>query len=87
MKDASPPDGQPGTIICNPPYGDRIGDEKELVGLYRKLGEVFTAHWSGWRAFVFTGNDWLARKVGLKVKSSVPFFNGRIPCKLWEFAP
>ena len=85
VRDARPPEGLPGVVICNPPYGERIGDEKELVGLYRLLGEVFAAHWSGWRAFVFTGNDRLARKVGLPVKGSVPFFNGKIPCRLWEF--
>ena len=27
----------------------------------------------------------LARKVGLPVRGSVPFFNGKIPCRLWEF--
>ena len=36
-----PPDGPPGILLCNPPYGERIGEEKELVGLYRALGEVY----------------------------------------------
>jgi putative N6-adenine-specific DNA methylase len=85
VKDARPPAGPPGIVIANPPYGERIGDEKELVGLYRGLGETVRDHWPSWRLCVFTGNDWLARKVGLKVKSSVPFYNGRIPCRLWEF--
>src|SRR4051812_25684313 len=85
VKDARPPAGPPGAVICNPPYGERLGDEKELVGLYRKLGDVVAAHWPGWRLFVFTGNDWLARKVGLRVRGSVPFFNGKIPCRLWEY--
>jgi putative N6-adenine-specific DNA methylase len=85
-KDARPPkDAPPGVLICNPPYGERIGDEKEWVPLYRMLGDVFAKHWAGWRAFVFTSNDRLARKVALKVKSSVPFFNGKLACKLWEF--
>lgn len=75
----------PGTIICNPPYGERLGDEKELVGLYRKLGDVAHVHFPGWRLLVFTSNDWLARKVGLKVQSSMPFFNGKLPCRLWEY--
>ena len=74
-----------GTLICNPPYGERIGDEKELVPLYRKLGETVAAHWPGWRLLVFTGNDWLARKIPLKSRRSTPFFNGRIPCRLWQF--
>ncbi len=82
---ARPPDGPPGSLICNPPYGERIGDEQEWVSLYRMLGDMCATHWKGWRLFVFTGNDWLARKVGLKVKAAIPFFNGKIPCQLWEF--
>src|SRR5205085_10367687 len=41
VKDFTPPPGPPGTILCNPPYGERIGEEKDLKGLYRTLGEVF----------------------------------------------
>ena len=94
VKDARPPvssggtglqTGVPGMVICNPPYGERIGDEKELIGLYRALGAAFGTHWRGWRVLVFTGNDMLARKIGLRVRHSTPFFNGRIPCRLWEF--
>ncbi|MBY0513046.1 MAG: RNA methyltransferase [Gemmataceae bacterium] len=85
VAEARPPDGPPGLAICNPPYGERIGDERELVGLYRTLGDVFGTHWRGWRLVVFTGNDRLARAVGLPVRGSTPFFNGKIPCRLWEF--
>ncbi|MBX9579655.1 MAG: RNA methyltransferase [Gemmataceae bacterium] len=83
--DARPPAGPPGTVVCNPPYGERLGDERELAGLYRTLGEVFGRHWRGWRVLVFTGNEWLARQVGLPVVAADPFFNGKIPCRLWEF--
>ena len=85
LGDARPFSEQPGTIICNPPYGERLGEEKELVGLYRKIGDTARNHFPGWRLLVFTSNDWLARKVGLKVKHNTPFFNGALPCRLWEF--
>lgn len=85
LGDARPPEGPAGTIICNPPYGERLGDEKELVGLYRKIGDTARDRFPGWRLLVFTSNDWLARKVGLKVKRSTPFFNGKLACRLWEF--
>jgi putative N6-adenine-specific DNA methylase len=78
---------RPGIVICNPPYGERIGEEKEWVPLYAKLGEVIGEHWPGWRLFVFTSNDRLARKVRLPVRSHVPFFNGKLQCQLWEFGP
>jgi putative N6-adenine-specific DNA methylase len=83
---ARPPDGKPGLVMVNPPYGERIGDEKELVSLYRTFGTTVRDHWPGWRACLFTSNDWLASQVPLKVKKKTPFFNGALACKLWEFA-
>ncbi|MCI0704074.1 MAG: THUMP domain-containing protein [Planctomycetia bacterium] len=85
VKDARPPGDTPGTIICNPPYGERIGEEEELIRLYRRIGDSVSAHWPGWRLFVFTSNDMLAKKVGLKVLQRVPFFNGSLQCHLWEY--
>lgn len=80
-----PPAGPPGTIICNPPYGERIGEELDLRGLYRTLGEVFKKRCAGWRAFVFTGNASLARLIGLAPAEEVPLFNGKIPCRLIRY--
>ena len=86
LKDARPPEGsQPGWIIVNPPYGERLGEEEELIPLYRSLGERTAEHWPGWKLAVFTSNDFLARKVNLPLLRRSPFFNGAIPCHLWEF--
>jgi putative N6-adenine-specific DNA methylase len=83
---ARPPAGSPpGVVIVNPPYGERIGEEKEWVPLYAKLGEVVGTHWPGWRLFVFTSNDRLARKVGLPTRGRIPFYNGKLQCHLWEY--
>ena len=84
LVDARPPEGPPGVLICNPPYGERLGEEKDLYGLYRAIGDM-ARHWSGWKVFVFTSNDRLARGIGLKPKSRTPFFNGKLPCHLWRF--
>jgi len=75
----------PGLLLCNPPYGERLGDEEELVPLYRMMGETFAAHWPFWKLALFTSNDRLAKEVGLPVKRKTDFFNGSLACKLWEF--
>lgn len=85
LSDFEPPDGPPGVILCNPPYGERIGEEKELVPLYQMLGKVFKERCQGWLAFVFTGNGRLARRIGLEPASRTHLFNGRIPCQLLRF--
>lgn len=83
--DFRPPEGPPGVILCNPPYGERIGEEKDLRVLYRTLGEVFQSHCSGWQAYVFTSNNNLAKQIGLEPTDQTPLFNGKIPCKLLHY--
>jgi putative N6-adenine-specific DNA methylase len=80
-----PTPGPLGTMVCNPPYGERIGEEKELRSLYRTLGEVFRDRCSGWSVFVFTGNASLARCIGIPPTSQISLFNGKIPCRLLHF--
>jgi putative N6-adenine-specific DNA methylase len=86
VRDFRPPDGPPGTILCNPPYGERIGEEKELKGLYRDLGQVLRERCGGWTACVFTGNPRLAAAIGLEPAEQVPLFNGKIPCRLLKYS-
>ena len=74
-----------GVIICNPPYGERIGDVKELGDLYKLLGDVFKQSFKGWTAFVLTGNKELAKRVGLKASRRIPVYNGSIPCTLLKY--
>jgi putative N6-adenine-specific DNA methylase len=85
VADVRPPDGPPGILMCNPPYGERIGEEKELRGLYRTLGAVLGDYFRGWKAFVFSGNGALARQIGLPVAQRWPLFNGKIRCELLRY--
>src|SRR5262249_37563208 len=85
VRDFRPPEGRPpGVILCNPPYGERLGEEKQLLGLYTTLSEVF-GRCPGWTAWVFTGNPRLAAAIGLTPAEEVPLFNGKIPCRLLRF--
>src|SRR5260370_9273965 len=80
-----PPSGPTGKIVCNPPYGERIGEEKELRTLYRTLGEVLRERCAGWSSFVFTGNANLARSIEMPPAAQIPLFNGKIPCRLLRY--
>jgi putative N6-adenine-specific DNA methylase len=74
-----------GVIICNPPYGERIGDAKELGDFYKLLGDVFKQRFKGWTAFVLTGNKELAKRVGLKASRRIPVYNGALACTLLKY--
>jgi putative N6-adenine-specific DNA methylase len=59
------PAGQPGLVIVNPPYGDRIGDKKALHALYRTLGQGLRQNFSGWRVALITSETQLAKATAL----------------------
>lgn len=81
----SPDHGQPGLMICNPPYGERLGDEASLLYLYQHLGERMRGQLQGWQAGVFTGAPQLCKRMGIRSQKQYAFFNGAIPCKLLMF--
>jgi len=79
-----PPSTQ-GTLICNPPYGERIGEEAKLEAFYGKIGDTLKQNWKGWTAWVFTGNLALAKRIGLKPSRRIVLFNGPIECRLLKY--
>lgn len=74
-----------GTLICNPPYGERLGDQEKLAPFYQQIGDNLKQHWTGWTAWVFTGNLQLAKRIGLKPSKRIVLFNGPIECRLLKF--
>jgi len=79
------PSGEPGLLVCNPPYGERIGADSELPSLYADLGRVLREEFGGWQAAVLTGNPPFARHLGVHAKRSHRVFNGPIECRLLRF--
>ena len=75
----------PGVVVVNPEYGMRLGDEANLVDTYRGIGSFFKQKCRGYRSGVFTANTNLAGQIGLKAKRKIPFFNGKIECRLYEY--
>ncbi|WP_026147555.1 THUMP domain-containing class I SAM-dependent RNA methyltransferase [Limimaricola hongkongensis] len=67
VSDAAPPDGPPGLVIVNPPYGGRIGNKKLLYGLHGALGDTLRRNFRGWRVGIVTSEAGLARATGLPV--------------------
>ncbi|MBF0279107.1 MAG: bifunctional 23S rRNA (guanine(2069)-N(7))-methyltransferase RlmK/23S rRNA (guanine(2445)-N(2))-methyltransferase RlmL [SAR324 cluster bacterium] len=88
LADCVPPSkarSQPGLVIVNPPYGERLGKVYELKSLYAALGKQLKTQFSGWRAGMLTGNPDLGKSMGLRAVQKRAFFNGTIPCELLQF--
>jgi putative N6-adenine-specific DNA methylase len=74
-----------GVVVLNPEYGERLGEIEELKEVYRGIGDFFKKKCLGYKGYIFTGNLDLAKKVGLKTKRRIPFFNSNIECRLLEY--
>ncbi|MNM54961.1 bifunctional 23S rRNA (guanine(2069)-N(7))-methyltransferase RlmK/23S rRNA (guanine(2445)-N(2))-methyltransferase RlmL [Pseudomonas alkylphenolica] len=77
-----PDQNQKGLVICNPPYGERLGDEASLLYLYQNLGERLRQSCLNWEAAVFTGAPDLGKRMGIRSHKQYAFWNGALPCKL-----
>ncbi|MFC2123400.1 class I SAM-dependent RNA methyltransferase [Bacteroidota bacterium] len=78
------PDGK-GIVIMNPEYGERMGEVENLTDTYREVGDFFKNRCSGYTGYIFTGNQKLAKNVGLRTSRKIPFMNGNIECRLLEY--
>ena len=70
-----------GFLICNPPYGKRIGDENELPNLYKQLGQYCKEKASGWELWLLNGNPKLSKYLGMKASQRFQVNNGSIDCR------
>ncbi len=72
-------------VMVNPEYGRRMGEIKQLAGVYQGIGDFFKQKCSGYSGYLFTGNLDLAKQVGLRTTRRLTFFNGEIECRLLEY--
>ena len=70
-----------GLIICNPPYGKKLGDENSLINLYEKMGCFLKTNFSGWEFWLLSGNQKLTKYLKMKSSLKIPVSNGGIDCR------
>ena len=70
--------------VCNPPYGIRIGEEKDMGPLYRDLGDFLQGRLQGGRAGIYTVNHDAAPEFGANTADSVPLLNGSLEGRLYR---
>lgn len=85
VSDLIPPQGPPGLVIVNPPYGARIGEKKNLAALYRALGQTLLERFAGWRVGILTSEASLAKAAGLPFEPpSAPIAHGGLKVFLFR---
>ena len=91
----NPPTDQPGVMLLNPPYGERIeaagvaGRQRAITegdgDFFLQLAQHWRGHYSGWTAWILTPDLKLPGRMRLKENRRVPLWNGPIECRLFRF--
>ena len=80
FRDLHLPEG-PGTLVCNPPYGERLGADQDLEALYSDLGAMVKTQCSGWDFWLLSGNPGITGSLRMKASRRIPINNGGIDCR------
>ena len=70
-----------GLIVCNPPYGKKLGNENDLIFLYEQMGNFLKKNFSGWEFWLLSGNANLTKYLKMKSSMKIPVSNGGINCR------
>ena len=73
-----------GTVVCNPPYGERLMTPEEAARLYRDMGRAF-ANLAPWQIYIITSHPEFERCYGCRADKVRKLYNGMIPCSLYQY--
>ena len=76
---------EPGIMIANPPYGERLSELDELAVFYPQLGSALKRNFAGWNCYFLTADMRLPKLMRLTPSKKTPLYNGAIECRVFEF--
>ncbi|KMD17798.1 ribosomal RNA large subunit methyltransferase K/L [Klebsiella pneumoniae] len=74
------PKGPYGTVISNPPYGERLESEPALIALHSLLGRIMKSQFGGWNLSVFSASPELLSCLQLRADKQFKAKNGPLDC-------
>ncbi len=81
LRDTEQAPAAEGVLIANPPYGVRLEELDALAEFYPELGNVLKQQFSGWRAWLLTGDLRLPKLIRLTPSRRLPIYNGALDCR------
>ena len=72
-------------IVCNPPYGIRLGEKEKLGAFYKQLGDFLKQRCQGSTAFIYFGEREFLKRIGLRPAWKKPLVNGALDGRLAKF--
>lgn len=74
-----------GTIVCNPPYGERLMDKESAYKLYRDMGNAFGYSVPNWQLYIISSDADFQKHFGRRADKARKMYNGMIKCELFQF--
>ena len=74
-----------GKIICNPPYGIRLEEQRSTHAMYATMGKVFAAQFPKWDYYILTANDQFEIHFNADATKKRKLFNGNLRCDLYQY--
>lgn len=84
FENLKPPKNEPGIIVMNPPYGERIRPN-DIIGLYRSIGDALKQSFTGYNAWIISSDQMAIKFIGLKPTEKYIVWNGPLECKYEKF--
>lgn len=92
-QEVKPPSDEPGILLTNPPYGERIGVRGDSTiepddmakAFFSAFSTTLKQRFAGWKVFLFTADLGVPKLLRLKESRKTPFFNGALECRLFRF--
>ena len=76
--------GRRGTIVCNPPYGERLSDTVQTERLYREMGQAFSKL-DRWQIYILCESETFERLYGRRADKVRRLYNGMLRCRYYQF--
>jgi putative N6-adenine-specific DNA methylase len=80
----SDPPGPKGTIVCNPPYDERLQID-DIIGFYKMIGNVLKRKYNGYQAWIISSDLRALKFIGLHPSKKIILFNGPLECRFVRF--
>jgi putative N6-adenine-specific DNA methylase len=79
------PEKPRGVLFLNPPYGERMGENDDMIAFYKKIGDKLKKDFKGFSVWIITANMDAAKFIGLRPSRKITLFNSQLECKLLKF--
>lgn len=74
----------PGTVIINPPYGERLKPE-DVEALYKEIGDALKQKYKGFNAWILSSNPDAVKRIGLRAAERLVLFNAALECRFLKY--